>query len=62
MFRKVKQILEKIDVVCTTVDAWTAHHRSYLGMTAHWIDPHILNRHKAAIACTKSQENILMMY
>lgn len=53
MLSKIKQILEKIDVVCTTVDAWTAHHRSYLGMTAHWIDPHTLNQHKAAIACTR---------
>ena len=53
MLRKIKQILEKIDIVCITVDAWTAHHRSYLGMTAHWIDPHTLNRHKASIACTR---------
>ena len=50
---KIKQMLEKIDVVCTTVDVWTAHHRSYLGMTVHWIDPHTLKRHKAAIACTR---------
>lgn len=53
MLSKIKQMLEKIDIVCTTVDAWTAHHRSYLGMTVHWIDPHTLNRHKAAIACTR---------
>ena len=53
MLCKIQQILEKIDVVCTTVDTWTAHHRSYLGMTAHWIDPHTLNQHKAAIACTR---------
>ena len=53
MLSKIKQILENIDVVCTTVDAWTAHHRSYLGMTAHWIDPYTLNRHKVAITCTR---------
>ena len=52
MLSKIKQILEKIDVVCTTVDVWTAHH-SYLGMTVHWIDPHTLKWHKAAIACTR---------
>ena len=39
MLSNIKQILEKIDVVCTTVDVWTAHHRSYLGMTVHWNDP-----------------------
>ena len=54
MLSKIKQIFEKIDVVYTTVDAWTAHHRSYFGMTAHWIDPHTLNRHKAAIRCTRT--------
>ena len=53
MLGKVKQVLEVVDVVCTTVDAWTAHHRSYLGMTAHWIDPKTLQRQKAAIACTR---------
>ena len=53
MLSKIKQILEKFDVVCTTVDVWTAHHRSYLGMTVHWIDPQMLKRHKAAIACTR---------
>ena len=53
MLGKVKQVLEVVDVVCTTVDVWTAHHRSYLGMTAHWIDPKTLQRQKAAIACTR---------
>uniref|UniRef100_A0A8C4RA82 BED-type domain-containing protein n=1 Tax=Eptatretus burgeri TaxID=7764 RepID=A0A8C4RA82_EPTBU len=25
--------------LATTADCWTAHNRSFLGMTAHWIDP-----------------------
>ena len=53
MLGKVKEALEVVDVVCTTVDAWTAHHRSYLGMTAHWIVPKTLQRQKAAIACAR---------
>ena len=48
-----KEALEVVDVVCTTVDAWTAYLRSYLGMTAHWIDPKTLQRQKVAIACTR---------
>lgn len=28
--------LEKATHICTTADMWTAHKRSYLGMTAHW--------------------------
>ena len=29
-------VLEKATHICTTADMWTAHKRSYLGMTAHW--------------------------
>ena len=53
MVSKVKETLEAVDIVSTTVDVWTAHHRSYLGMTAHWIDPQTLRRCKAAIACAR---------
>jgi hypothetical protein len=28
--------LENATDVCTTADMWTAHRRSYIGMTAHW--------------------------
>lgn len=53
MVSKVKQALEAVETVSTTVDVWTAHHRSYLGMTVHWIDSHTLKRCKAAIACVR---------
>ena len=53
---KVKQTLyalEAVDTVSTTVNVWTAHHRSYLGITVHWIDSHTLKHCKAAIACVR---------
>jgi len=53
MVIKLKQILEAVSTVSTTIDVWTAHHRSYLGMTVQWIDPHTLKRCKAAIACVR---------
>ena len=53
MERKVKESLENIDSASTTADVWTAHNRSYFGMTVHWIDPVSLNRCKAAICCTR---------
>jgi len=53
MVDKVKNTLQKIGIVSTTVDVWTAHHRSFLGITAHWIDPDTLQRCKAAIACAR---------
>ena len=53
MIKKVKEALDGVDHVSTTADVWTAHHRSYLGMTAHWIDQKSLKRQKAAIACVR---------
>ena len=32
---KVKKTLETVDVVLSTVDVWTVHHRNYFGMTVH---------------------------
>ena len=51
MMKKIKENLEEVEKVSTTADVWTAHHRSYLGMTIHWIDEKSLKRQKAAIAC-----------
>ncbi|KAI9553687.1 hypothetical protein GHT06_021615 [Daphnia sinensis] len=28
--------LQKAEYICITADCWTAHKRSFLGMTAHW--------------------------
>ena len=53
MVQRVKEALEKVEYVSTAVDMWTAHNRSFLGMTAHWIDPVTLYRCKAALACTR---------
>lgn len=39
--------------VCTTADIWTAHNKSFLGMSAHWLDPTTLERKKAAIVCQR---------
>ena len=53
MVSKIKKTLETVDIVLTVVDVCTAHHRSYLGMIVHWIDPHTLKRCKTAIACMR---------
>ena len=53
MVKKVKETLEAVDGVSTTVDVWTANHQSYLGMTVHWIDKDTLKRCKAVIACVR---------
>ena len=53
MVSKVNQTLEVVDTVSTTVNIWTSHHRSYLGIIVHWIDSHTLKHCKAAIACVR---------
>ncbi len=38
--------------VCTTVDIWSANKKSYMGVTAHWIDSN-LKRQSIALACRR---------
>jgi hypothetical protein len=38
MNTELKKSFKELDFLSTTADIWTAHNRSYLGMTAHWID------------------------
>ena len=47
---KVMEVLSKADRVATTADLWTAHNRSFLGMTAHWLDAN-LQRMTAVLCC-----------
>ena len=49
----VKVALDPIDTVSATADVWSAHNRSYLGMTVHWLDPTNLSRCKAALCCLR---------
>jgi hypothetical protein len=45
--------LSKATKVCTTADIWTAHNRSFIGCTVHWIDEASLQRKSAALACPR---------
>uniref|UniRef100_A0A8C5GLY2 HAT C-terminal dimerisation domain-containing protein n=1 Tax=Gouania willdenowi TaxID=441366 RepID=A0A8C5GLY2_GOUWI len=53
MNTELKKSFEELEFLSTTADIWTAHNCSYLGVTAHWLDPHSLSleRKKAALAC-----------
>lgn len=54
-FRKCKvdltNTLHALKTVATTADSWSAHNRSFLGMTVHWIDPESLERKHGTLAC-----------
>jgi len=38
MEQRVKSTLDTVRFVCTTADVWTAHNKSFFGLTVHWID------------------------
>lgn len=29
--------IESLDYICLTADVWSTRHRSFLGVTAHWV-------------------------
>lgn len=43
--------------VATTADSWTAHNRTFLGMTVHYIDRDSLKRCHATLACKEVKVN-----
>ena len=45
----INNLLAKVSFVATTADSWSAHQRSFLGMTVHWIDPVSLKREKTVL-------------
>ena len=53
MREELKAKLDDALYVCTTVDIWTAHKKSYLSMMCHWVDPNDLLRKSVALACTR---------
>ncbi|XP_076284781.1 uncharacterized protein LOC143211202 [Lasioglossum baleicum] len=50
MTEKIKSDLSTIPYLCTTADIWSGKHRSFLGVTVHWIADNY-ERKSAAIAC-----------
>uniref|UniRef100_A0A672HM29 BED-type domain-containing protein n=1 Tax=Salarias fasciatus TaxID=181472 RepID=A0A672HM29_SALFA len=53
MESELKQTFEGLSYISTTADIWTGHNRSFMGVTAHWINPATLQRQKAALACKR---------
>ena len=49
----LKNELSHVATVATTADVWSCCKRSYLGMTAHYIDPVSLKRKMGALACRR---------
>ncbi|XP_056465197.1 uncharacterized protein LOC130404471 [Gadus chalcogrammus] len=43
--------MSKVDHIATTTDCWSIRRRSFLGVTAHWVNSTDLTRRSAALAC-----------
>lgn len=53
MRSKLKSTLQQQAYVATTTDCWSAHHKSYLGITIHWIDQDTMDKKSAALSCRR---------
>ena len=53
MKARVTHAMENIKYIATTTDCWTAHRQSFIGVTAHWIEPDGLERCSVALACKR---------
>lgn len=51
MKEKIKEEMKKASYIATTTDCWSARRRSFLGITAHWLDSSSFKRHSVALAC-----------
>ena len=45
--------MQQVDWVATTNDCWTAQHRSFLEVTAYWLNKESMKRESAALACRR---------
>ena len=57
--KRQEDAMAKVEWISTTTDCWSAHRRSYLGVTAHWLSADSFNRESAALACQRIMEVIL---
>lgn len=53
MKEKVTAAMSEVEWIATTTDCWTARRRSFIGVTAHWIDTESFERRSAALACRR---------
>lgn len=50
---KIIEAMKTVDHIATTTDCWSARRRSFIGVTAHWLDPESLKRCSVALACKR---------
>lgn len=51
--KKLRKELQSVEYICSTADIWSTKHKSYLGVTIHWIDETNLKRKSRALCCRR---------
>jgi hypothetical protein len=52
---KIINDIKDIKYICTTTDIWSSKKRSFLGVTAHWINVDNFQRKSSSLACRRFQ-------
>ncbi|CAB4039898.1 zinc finger BED domain-containing 1-like, partial [Paramuricea clavata] len=55
--KNLKEAMDKVEHVATTTDCWSAHGRSFIGVTGHWINPETLERKSCVLVCRRLKDN-----
>ncbi|KAL7641882.1 UNVERIFIED_CONTAM: hypothetical protein RMT77_007756 [Armadillidium vulgare] len=53
VYAKIKTDLSQQGFLCTTADVWSTKHRSFMGVTVHWINESTIDRQSATLACSR---------
>lgn len=51
--KNLKTAMSEVQHIATTTDCWSARRRSYIGVTAHWIETETLQRKSCVLACRR---------
>lgn len=51
--QEVKELIKDTEFVCSTADIWSINHKSFMGVTLHWINPKTLKRESVALSCRR---------
>lgn len=56
MKENIRARFADLDYIATTADCWSKGKRSFIGITAHWINKETLQPEYAALACHRVKD------
>ncbi|KAG1933748.1 hypothetical protein F2P79_020466 [Pimephales promelas] len=62
MKKKLIAAMSEVEYIATTTDCWTTRRRSFIGITAHWLDPDSLDSSSPSITTTDNGSNFLKAF